>query len=177
MIHEEIRLRKVDTRRCGRVADHDGNGLAGGTAWVGTSAEGCASWSASARPQGSSNDAGRCRSMGGRSRGVAPSGRELDHLIITRFNLRIREYGPAVDDDWLRHRLGLFRSFTLPSVRASADVEIVPVARALRPGLIPVAPLRAGGRVRRRGAPDGGVGGSKRLSRRSAPTCATALVW
>lgn len=59
--------------------------------------------------------------MGGRSPGVAPSGRELDHLIITRFNLRIREYGPAVDDDGLRHRLGLFRSFTLTSVRAQTS--------------------------------------------------------
>ena len=38
------------------------------------------------------------------------------HLVLTRFN--VPGYGAVLDEDWLLHRLDLFRRFTLPSIDA-----------------------------------------------------------
>jgi hypothetical protein len=49
---------------------------------------------------------------------------EFDHFLVTRFNLRTRQWandknrGAILTDDWLQHRLGLFESYCLPSVIA-----------------------------------------------------------
>ncbi len=42
---------------------------------------------------------------------------DFDHYVITRFNVATSYGGGAPpDDDWLRHRIQLFETFTLPSV-------------------------------------------------------------
>jgi hypothetical protein len=44
---------------------------------------------------------------------------KFDHLVITRFNVRINET-PA-SDNWLRHRLHYFRTVCCPSLRSQAN--------------------------------------------------------
>jgi hypothetical protein len=49
---------------------------------------------------------------------------EFDHFLITRFNLKSRDWitdknkAPILTDDWLEHRLALFDAYCLPSVTA-----------------------------------------------------------
>lgn len=45
----------------------------------------------------------------------------FEHFIVTRFNLPLGSSRRGLDEDWLRHRLGLFERFCLPSVLAQTE--------------------------------------------------------
>lgn len=41
----------------------------------------------------------------------------MQHLVVSRFNVRLRGHAPRTED-WLRSRLELFRTYTVPSIRS-----------------------------------------------------------
>ncbi|MBO1739142.1 glycosyltransferase [Leifsonia sp. TF02-11] len=43
---------------------------------------------------------------------------DFEHVILTRFNVRMEMYPHAATDEWLQERLALFRRYCLPCVRA-----------------------------------------------------------
>jgi len=47
---------------------------------------------------------------------VTPKSGEFEHFLLTRFNVRPDAVSPPPTEEWLRHRLELFRRYALPSV-------------------------------------------------------------
>ena len=46
----------------------------------------------------------------------------MEHFLLTRFNVRLADRPPA-SDQWLRDRLRLFTTFTVPSVQSQTCTE------------------------------------------------------
>ncbi len=46
--------------------------------------------------------------------------RNYSHFLLTRFNVKFSATSKAPSDDWLRNRLGYFRQWALPSIRAQS---------------------------------------------------------
>ena len=44
----------------------------------------------------------------------------MQHIVISRFNVRMRDHAPRTED-WLRRRLDLFRAFAVPSMRSQSS--------------------------------------------------------
>lgn len=63
--------------------------------------------------------AGRIPDPGQIDRGLAE---DVTHLVLTRFNVRMQIYGHR-DEDWLRDRMDLFRTYCLPTLATQATTS------------------------------------------------------
>ena len=48
---------------------------------------------------------------------------EFEHIVITRFHVRINESGVLPGDDWIADRLRKFKAYCLPSMLAQSNMD------------------------------------------------------